>query len=893
AIRGQDGKKQRPDQTQNEFGFTVSGPIQRNRVFFFVSYDGYRDRRETQPSFTSIPPVAWRNGDFSSLPVPIYDPLTTNCSSGRCTRQPFPGNIIPPGRISPISRYFQSFLPDPTNSSLQNNYLGSVPTGFHNDNATVKLDAHLSARHQLSALFAHGSRRQATPYRGGVLPLPYAETRLVEEIPTTAQLKHTWVIGSRLVNQASLGFSRLYVPIENATIDGKYPQEGGLTGLPPGEADSAFPEVSFAGPNSPRNWRGTDARAFTEALENYTLQDNLQWALGKHALTFGFQAQRMYSHQRERAYGSLATFAFSNAQTAGFGPSGTLLTNTGNSYAAFLLGELSNATVIEDSVVATTGLFPTWAVWAQDDYKVTPRLALNLGVRYDLMEPYTEKEDRWSFMNATLPNAAAGGRPGALQFAGFGENSCRCETPIKTYYGNVQPRLGVAYGITPKLVLRAAYGIMHTRRGAVGGRGGARNGTGLLGYSANATFPSPDGFSPAFDWNRGVPAYPKPPFFDPSLNAGFTTTRPTGGSITYGDPELGGRPPRYQNWNFGLQYAPTSKVVLGLTYAGSNGHFLGGGGRGRWSNQIDPKYLALGNLLQARATPANVAAARVLFPEIGLPFPDFSGTVSQMLRPFPQYSAVNDVYGDVGNSNYNSLQLTFEMRRTRGLILNLNYTFSKAIDDTAGSRSAYDWRTEKAVSTNDQTHVLNATFVYQVPLGGGHRAGSGNPLARALLSGWEVSGITQYRSGRPLGPMGAACNLPNAGGCYADLSPGFSGPARINGDWGSGDVLGATPPSFIDRSAFVSPAAFTYGNSPRTLPYGLRGPGSFNQDLSLRRVFPVGDRLRLAIGVDAFNVFNTVVFGGIATDITSASFGRVSAQANTPRAVQLKARIDF
>src|SRR2546427_748259 len=152
-----------------------------------------------------LPPLACRAAAFSSLPVPIYDPLTTNCSSGRCPRQPFPGNIIPPGRISPISRYFQSFLPDPTNSSLQNNYLGSVPTGFHNDNATVKLDAHLSARHQVSALFAHGSRRQATPYRGGVLPLPYAETRLVEEIPTTAQLKHALVIGSRLVNQATLG----------------------------------------------------------------------------------------------------------------------------------------------------------------------------------------------------------------------------------------------------------------------------------------------------------------------------------------------------------------------------------------------------------------------------------------------------------------------------------------------------------------------------------------------------------------------------------------------------------------------------------------------------------------------------------------------------------------
>src|SRR5207245_10502015 len=124
-------------------------------------------------------------------PGPTYDPGTTDCSSGVCTRQPFPGNIIPADRISPISRYFQSFLPDPTNAKLQNNYLGSVPTGFHNDNVTVKLDAHVSARHQLSALFAQGSRRQATPYRGGVLPLPYAETRLVEEIPTTAQLKHT------------------------------------------------------------------------------------------------------------------------------------------------------------------------------------------------------------------------------------------------------------------------------------------------------------------------------------------------------------------------------------------------------------------------------------------------------------------------------------------------------------------------------------------------------------------------------------------------------------------------------------------------------------------------------------------------------------------------------
>src|SRR5206468_8491225 len=128
-------------------------------------------------------------------------------------------------------------------------------------------------------------------------------------------------------------------------------------------------------------------------------------------------------------------------------------------------------------------------------------------------------------------------------------------TPIATYYGNVGPRIGVAYSLTGRTVLRSAYGIMYSRRGAVGGRGGARNGTGTLGFSANATFPSVDGFSPGYNWNNGIPAYPKPPFFDPSLNAGFVTGRGTGGSVTYGDPEIGGRPPRYQNWNVGVQYA--------------------------------------------------------------------------------------------------------------------------------------------------------------------------------------------------------------------------------------------------------------------------------------------------------------------------------------------------
>jgi hypothetical protein len=492
----------KPDDNQHEYGFTVGGPIRKSQMFFFAAYDGYRDRRQTASVLTSIPTLAMRNGDFSALPVQIFDPRSTrpNPNGTGFVRDPFNNNQIPRELLSPISLYFQSFLPQPTNGNLQNNYLGgSLPIGFNNDNVTTKVDLTLTAKQQMSVLFAHGKRSQSTPYRGGTnlqtaLPLPYTETRLVEEVPTSSQIKHTYVMGPRWVNQASLGFSRLSVPIFNATIDGRYPIEAGLRGLPAGEADSAFPEIAFAGPNAPTMWRGTDSRAFTEYLNNYSFQNNLSWTTGKHAMTFGLQAQRMDANERERSYGSLATFGFSNSQTAGFNAAGTLLATTGHAYASFLLGALSTTNVIEDSEVATSGRFYTYAFWAQDDFKLRPNLTLNLGLRYDIMKPYTEVFDRWSFMNPELPNPAVGGYRGALQFAGDGQNACNCKTPIETYYGGIGPRLGVAYSVNERTVLRAAYGINYSRRGAVGGRAGARNGTGTLGFSANATFPSPNGF---------------------------------------------------------------------------------------------------------------------------------------------------------------------------------------------------------------------------------------------------------------------------------------------------------------------------------------------------------------------------------------------------------------
>ena len=361
--------------------------------------------------------------------------------------------------------------------------------------------------------------------------------------------------------------------------------------------------------------------------------------------------------------------------------------------------------------------------------------------------------------------------------------------------------------------------------------------------------------------------------------------------MTYGDPDS--QPPRYQNWNLSVQRSLTNSLVLTAAYVGSNGKQLRGGGRGIYSNQLDPKYLVLGNLLTQNATAANLTAAQAIVPGVKLPFPTFVGTIAQALRPFPQYNGVTDVYGDVGQSNYNALQLSIQQRLAHGLTFNFNYTRSKALGTINGNRSAYIQ--EKNLSTTDQPNIFNAFYSYELPFGKGRMFDPGNIVVRSVASGWQISGITRFSSGAPLGPFTANCNVPQAGTCWASFNPNFTGPVRINGDWGNGNVLGAvagaTP--FIDVNAFISPASFTYGNTPATGAYGLRNPHFFNQDVSLSRNFYLRENLKFAFGADGFNIFNNVRFGSINTNITSASFGKVGAQVNLPRVFQFKLRIEF
>lgn len=892
----------RPPERQHQFGATFGGPIKKDRVFFFGSYDGYRFTQGLIASLQSIPTEPFRVGDFSALPVPIYDPNTTACGQGTpCTRQVFPNNIIPPNRLSPVSQSFQSYLPATVNSDLQNNYLPSIPITLRTDTVTLKGDFNVSEKNRAFVMFSRGKyNAPLQPVTDGYAgPLPYTNTRVVIEVPTTAQARHVYVIKPNLLNQLSYSAVRLWIPLLAATQGRDDVQKAGLTGLPPGQASWAFPQVSFTGPNSPLAWGGGRTQANTNAINSYTLQDNLQWIHGRHSVTVGTQLTWKQDNFEGQAGGSgQANFNFSNTQTAGFSPTGTLLTNTGNAYASYLLGLVNSASTSETSVTRTGARYRDYSWYIQDDFKVTSRLTLNLGLRYDIFKPYEEVANRWSFLNPDLPNSAADGFRGALQFAGFGQASCQCVTPIATHYTSLGPRLGMAYRLGDKTVIRTGYSIMYTHMGGVGGRGGAHNASGTLGYAANPNVVTLDGgISPAFNWNDGFPAYQKPPFFEPTLNTGFTTRVPSGGSIGYVDPVNGGQPPRIQNFNFGIQRALKSSMTLGAAYSGSVSHHLampGGGGRTIFTNQIDPKYLALGNLLRAQATPANIAAANAMFPEItGLPFPSFNGVIGQMLRPFPQYNAVTDTFSMIGNGNYHSVQATLSQRFAAGLLFNFSYTFAKTIDDVANARTGYNQRIERAVGAVDQRHVMNFTFVYQLPFGAGHSVGSSNAFVRGLVSGWQISGIITASSGLPLGPFTGNCNAPMTGACYASYNPAFTGPARINGGYGDGNILGSNTTSYIDVNAFANPAPFAFGDTPRTLAFNLRNPPNMNQDLSVRRDFTIREGMKFSLQGDVFNLPNRTQYGGIGTNIASSNFGKVSAQVNSPRKVQLAARFTF
>lgn len=913
VINNVTGKAVKPVEHQNEYGGRLGGHLLNNKIFFFGVYDGYRYNATGSPSYATIPTTPERSGDFRAYAT-IYDPTSTNCTTGICMRNAVSyggtANVINPALISSVATKLQSLLPTPSNSNLTNNYLGSLPTNQSTWATTDKVDWAIKDGHKFSVTFAMDQQGTVGSVpNNSVLPLPYENAYSWHSKNPTVLVEDSYALRSNLVNSFHFGYFRFWGPVGNPSDSTKYGlgAMAGMGGLPTGQATTSFPNTSFSDTYGLSSWAG--GKAYNTITNNYTIQDDLQYLLGRHAVSFGVLHQWLQVNNQSWTGGGTSPvyLYFNSAQTAGYSSTGKADSSTGNAYASFLFGAPNQATLYDYSAYNTTGARsrPT-SLYVQDDYKVSQNLTLNLGLRWDFYPPSTEVLNRYSWMSPSVINSSVN-YAGGLQFAGNGSYGCNCSTPIKNYYKNFGPRLGFAYQLNNATVIRGGYGISYTH--ATGVTGQAALTSEQLGYAAIPNYVSTNGLQP-FLLDSGFPAYTKGPFINSSYN--------TGGTVNYLDPTRGARAPYVETWSLGVERMITNDLSLKVNYVGTEGHYLpvaayGHPGRGRWANQLDPKYYALEtatvngatvNLLGAQATAANIAAANNVVSGITLPYSSFSGTIAQMLRPFPQYTGINDVAGNVSNSNYQSLQVIAHERLAHGVMFSLSYALQREYDDNGTYRSAYaPSYMDRSNGTADSHQTVTLTGVYVIPY---TAKSQGFKPVKALLGDWKASWIYTYASGKPIAiTLNSCATLYYAGTCMPNLTPSYSGNARIHGKWGHGVTATNTAINFIDPSAFSTPYDMTYGNAPRTAPYNLRGPSSWDVDMSLKRDIKLKGPASMTLDISAYNLTNSTIFtignttvqasppGQTVLNNSSTALGQVTGQANSPRDIQISARINF
>jgi hypothetical protein len=796
----------KPAEHQDEYGVTGGGPVRiphlfdgRDKLFFYGSYDRDTYYAGVNPQVASVPTTLMREGNFSELLTgnntaginyPIYDPTThaactANSTNGPCryaygqTYAGTPGkagnptgtitNIIPSGEISPQAQYMVKFLPQPNvpsstagKSLITSNYQGGTPAFFNNHLYSVRGDYDISDRQKLFGAYSWGKRiNNSISGAQAPLPAPFNNGTDADVGGWFAEVEHSYTITSNLVNEFKAGFIRFYSLTQNLGLNN--PIYGataiGITGLPTGQASTNFPLASWSGTNAETAWGG--GTTSTAIDDSYAFIDNLQWVKGKHAVTMGFQYQFLDDNTDSADGFSLPfTLGWSTNETGQPSPETTLgvptttfVGSTGYSFASYMLGAVSTSGVTEQPFTVLGARYHPFAPYFQDDYKITPKLTLNLGIRWDYLPTYTEVQNRWSFLNPNITNPITGNL-GVLQTAGnfaSGGVSCNCSTPVNTYWKNWGPRLGFAYSITSKLVARGGYGVLYTHGGGTSGsNASAYQGTGQTGFTSSSSPIADSQAGPAFYLNTGNSLFggsgysitPPAPISatTPDVNVGnfvcsgqaitqcsgtSGTFAGTGSGVAYADPYLGDRAPEIDVYNFGVEYEVSHDLTVSVNYVGSQSHFLlVSGARGLQSGQIDPKYLALTNVggttgavggstggknyLTTTATAANVAAAQTASGiTLPIPYPGYTAaaaattnapgvatkassvTIQHMLTWMPQYSGTTDTWGDVGNASYNAVQASVSKRLTHGLSFTVNYTYSKNLDDAGTFRSGY------------------------------------------------------------------------------------------------------------------------------------------------------------------------------------------------------------
>jgi len=907
---------------QNDFGATVGGPLWipkvyhgKDKTFFFFSYEGFRNRAGANGTSFTIPTPEMYNGDFSKWVtstgalIPIYNPIgQVQNQYGTYTRAPFPGNVVPKSLFSAAAMkalgVFQSsgsLAPNNgaapgTAAYVNNNFLETTGTQVYPVNKeSIKIDHTFSPKHRISGYYGHDLEHQTFGADGPpTLPGLYSNYNDLIQETDVVRFSWIWTIKPNLINN-------FYAGGNDWRQDHKPPQEyvGNwqskfcLTNVP--NCNENLVNLFSGGTGDTYSTWGGQADNGSENTV-YGYNDDVTWLRGRHTFKFGgmFQINHYNGFGRQCEAGCVG-FSY---QETGF-PGGSNPNAGGNAFASFLLGYADSGQI--DTVRFIGQQFYYVGGYFQDDFRVSSKLVLNLGVRYDLNLPPTGLNDRWSDFGPTTPNPAAGGIPGAVLFAGSCSGCVGSRMLADMWTKGIGPHIGLAWSKDEKTVFRASYARSFGALQSVSGS------THNMGFTLTQTFSSSDaGILPTYTLDQGMPPWTAPPFINPSVSNGTSVAWFQGNETT--------KLPAFDNFNFSIQRQLSSSMVAEAAYNGVLGSHLQS--ELLQYNQINPKYLTAFGTVAQSVTVLNslVGSATANAAGITAPFPGFNAvwgsraTVAQALRPFPQYSYIDTYAGQgdhSGHSTYHALIAKFSKRVANGLTFQTSYVFSKILtnSDTAwGVQYAADFynrHLEKSIGQFDVTHDFKFGGVYELPLGKGHQFVNHGP-ASWVIGNWRIASINIYDSGTPVG-VGTSLTLPiyasGAGGRVPAYVTSFEG---WQPSWSGGFDPGKDT-FFVPYGTGPFPAQGSgtslnsIGNMTRYNPKVRLFP-NLNENTSLTRAFPIREKVRLEFRAEAFNIFNRVRFGTGSTTLTSATFGVLTgagSQFNTPRQLQLALKLYF
>ena len=863
-----------PVDNENNYGFTIAGPVLipklyngKNRTFFHFNVEWYR-RNTPDLTFMSLPTPAEKQGNFAATGLTTFDPTTG---------KPFPNDTIPQSRFSPLSASLIPLMPDPTGAGYTSNFqsnIGVTPTrqtpwGFNIDHTiNDKQSIHWS---EWRDPWSSTGTETSSHLKG-----PLGSSTLQPDLGTVFILNYAYSITPHLVMTA--GASWLGELNDQISIN-----KGENFAAAPGAPQLS--QIHFTGPLAPTDFGSPWIASINRKL-GWVIENNYLWIKGKHTFNIGWEVRRTYQDDNE-CQKCAGTFNFSNAQTADPNNIGT----TGNAFASFLLGSVDSANRYGTNELRLRNF--DFSPYIQDDIKIRPNLTINVGLRWDVMVPFTEVNNLVVYFDSTVANPDANGLPGAVTKLG---NCAGCAGVDRAaiHWNHFSPRIGFSYGLNNKTVIQGGFAQNFLDGGAYeyGTHKVAVNYGNLLdgSFQRNSTGNTTAGFG---SWDGNILPLPAPIPFSPTLG--------TAAGVNAFNLKQDGIAPYVLAWNIGVQRELPFDMFVSAAYTGNRGVRLPAALNP--INQLNQQYLTLGSTLGLPVTdPAAVAAG------VKAPYANFvnqfgsSATVLQALMPYPQYASIFNNFDDTGSSLYHALQIQLEKRFTKGLNFLVTYNLSRMMSNTNSgftsfANTDYNKNNQKAewtIDNNDQPNMINIAATYELPIGNGKRFLNNRNVASNILGGWQISPLLQYATGTPFfsgtggsvyapgDPLGNGCAPCNRVNVVSGVQQEFS----------YNNVYQGLP--VLNAAAFTAPGLWVLGTSPRVLP--LRPQWNKNENISVSKKFFLGtERIRAELRFSYFNLLNRVIFGGPnSLLLTDPNFGKViNSQANTQRQGQAQFQITF